>query len=44
MSGIGDLLDYPPEDRAEVAASFLAAIRGETCSKLEQHSDNEQGD
>lgn len=44
MSGIGDLLDYPPEDRATVAESFLASIRGKVCSNLEQSCDDNKGD
>lgn len=44
MSGIGDLLDYPQEDRVAVAESFLASIRGKACSKLEQSCDDNEGD
>lgn len=44
MSGIGDLLDYPPEDRVAVAESFLASIRGKSCSNLEQSCNDNKGE
>ena len=44
MSGIGDLLDYPVEDRIAIAISFLESIRGKPCSKLEQYYNEKQGE